>query len=110
MGRSPSLQTQVVLAALLAQPSVWRYGLELSAETGLRSGTLYPILARLEGDLRWVESEWEDIDPVTEGRPARRYYRLTSDGAAAAAHELEVTRARLQPTTPPRYRTRVVAT
>jgi DNA-binding PadR family transcriptional regulator len=44
---------------------------------------VHPILARLEG-VGWLQSRWEDIDPRTEGRPPRRYYRLTAEGAQAA--------------------------
>ncbi|MGH3740417.1 MAG: PadR family transcriptional regulator [Micromonosporaceae bacterium] len=72
-----------VLAALLADPSRHRYGLELMAAAELASGTLYPILNRLK-KAGWVESHWEDIDPVAEGRPARRYYLLTAEGATRA--------------------------
>lgn len=72
-----------VLAALLAEPEAQRYGMELMAETGQPSGTLYPILVRLE-KAGWVETAWEDIDPHAAGRPARRYYTLTADGAEAA--------------------------
>ena len=59
------------------------YGAEIGATAGLPSGTVHPILARLEG-VRWLESRWEDINPRVEGRPARRYYRLTAGGAEAA--------------------------
>jgi DNA-binding PadR family transcriptional regulator len=59
------------------------YGLQICAEAGLPSGTIHPILARLES-LGWVESHWEDIDTHTEGRPRRRYYSLTTDGAELA--------------------------
>jgi PadR family transcriptional regulator PadR len=76
-----------VLAALLGSAAHERYGLQLMQDTGLPSGTLYPILVRLER-AGWVESEWEQIDPVAEGRPARRYYRLTASGAAAAQREV----------------------
>ena len=76
-----------VVAALLADPAADRYGLQLMHDTGLPSGTLYPILTRLER-AGWVESQWERIDPVAEGRPSRRYYRLTADGAAAARREV----------------------
>ncbi|WP_235543521.1 PadR family transcriptional regulator [Phycicoccus sp. Soil803] len=78
-----TLATQLVLGVLLSDPSSDRYGLELSAEAGLPSGTIHPILARLEG-LGWLESSWEDIDPRVEGRPARRYYRLSAAGADSA--------------------------
>jgi DNA-binding PadR family transcriptional regulator len=72
-----------VLRALTIEPGRERYGLELSGVTGLASGTLHPILARLEG-LGWVESFWEDIDVRKEGRPRRRYYRLNPEGLARA--------------------------
>jgi PadR family transcriptional regulator PadR len=83
-----TLQTQLVLRALLEDPSKERYGLALCELVGLPSGTIYPILARLE-QVRWVESFWEDADRhVVEGRPRRRYYRLTPDGADRARQAL----------------------
>jgi len=86
-----TLQTQLVLRALLEDPSKERYGLALCELVGLPSGTIYPILARLE-QLRWVESFWEDADGhVVEGRPRRRYYRLTPGGAEQARHALAST-------------------
>lgn len=78
-----TIPTQLVLRALLAEPTKEMYGLEVCAEAGLQSGTIHPILARLEG-LGWLESRWEDIKPEEEGRPRRRYYRLTEDGAERA--------------------------
>ena len=72
-----------MLQALLADPERELYGVELGEQAGLRSGTVHPILARLEG-IGWLASRWEDIDPRVEGRPARRYYRLTAEGATAA--------------------------
>jgi len=78
-----TLATQLVLQALLDDPGQDRYGLEIGQAAGLPSGTIHPILARLEG-AGWVESRWEDIDPSVEGRPQRRYYRLTRAGADAA--------------------------
>jgi PadR family transcriptional regulator PadR len=85
-----------VLAALLADPDGDRYGLELMQAAGLPSGTLYPVLSRLE-KAGWVVAEWERIDPAVEGRPARRYYRLTPDGVAAARRELAALQRRLRP-------------
>ena len=76
-----------VLAALLADATAERYGLQLMQATGLPSGTLYPILVRLER-AGWVESRWEQSDPAAEGRPARRYYRLTADGVVEARREV----------------------
>ena len=85
MGAEPrmTIPTQLVLEALLSDPDRELYGVELGELAGLRSGTIHPILARLEG-VGWLQSRWEDIDPRSEGRPARRYYRLTAEGARAA--------------------------
>ena len=79
-----TVQTQLILQALLKDPGRELYGLELSEETGLLPGTAYPILLRLENE-GWVTSRWEDIDPRAEKRPARRYYRLTTPGAVQAS-------------------------
>src|SRR5918997_1873980 len=86
---APRMTTSVlkVMAALLADPAADRYGLQLMQDTGLPSGTLYPILVRLER-AGWVESHWEQIDPAAEGRPSRRYYRLTADGGVHARREV----------------------
>jgi PadR family transcriptional regulator PadR len=75
--------TQAVLRALLEQPSSEMYGLEICARAELPSGTIHPILARLE-KAGWLESSWEEIDPREQGRPRRRYYRLSSEGAERA--------------------------
>jgi PadR family transcriptional regulator len=80
-----SAQTLAVLAALAARPSDWRHGYDLARETGLKSGTLYPILVRL-ADREIVEACWEESEPA--GRPRRHLYRLTSDGLAAATAAL----------------------
>ena len=79
MPRAPdrSPQTLNLLAALLRNPLEWQHGYDLSKSTGLKSGTLYPILLRLEGR-GWLESNW--LEPVKPGRPARHGYRLTADG------------------------------
>jgi PadR family transcriptional regulator PadR len=79
--RAFSAQTLYVLAALCAEPCVWRHGYTLAKQTGLKSGTLYPILMRL-ADRGLVEASWEDEQ--TPGRPRRHLYRLTADGLAAA--------------------------
>lgn len=81
------MSTQFVLHALLADPAAELYGVEIGAAAGLPSGTVHPILARLEG-LGWVTSRWEDIDPSVEGRPARRYYRLEAAGEVEARKAL----------------------
>ncbi|GAA1967875.1 PadR family transcriptional regulator [Microbacterium deminutum] len=82
-----TIPTQLVLRALLSNPDSELYGVEIGAEAGLPSGTVHPILARLEG-LGWVTSRWEDIDPSVAGRPARRYYQVDAQGAEAARNAL----------------------
>ncbi|MGZ4626042.1 MAG: PadR family transcriptional regulator [Kineosporiaceae bacterium] len=82
-----TIPAQLVLQVLLEDPQREIYGRELGEAAGLPSGTVHPILARLEG-MGWLESRWEDIDPSTAGRPARRYYRLTPDGAVQARDAL----------------------
>ena len=79
--RGFSAQALAVLAALAGQPSAWRHGYDLAAETGLKSGTLYPILVRL-ADRDLVDACWEEGQPA--GRPRRHLYRLSSEGLAAA--------------------------
>jgi DNA-binding PadR family transcriptional regulator len=95
--RRPSRQTIEVLAALAADPSVWRYGYELGLQVGLRSGSLYPILVRLS-ERELLESRWEAGAPTT--RPPRHEYRLTASGLAyAGAHvpdAVQAPRARLR--------------
>src|SRR3954454_10570086 len=78
-----TIPTQLVLAALLQNPTSELYGVEIGAAAGLPSGTIHPILARLEG-VGWLESRWEDVDPSVAGRPPRRYYRLTGVGISHA--------------------------
>src|SRR5262245_40926910 len=90
-GPKMTLQTQLVLRALLEEPTREQYGLQISQAAGLATGTIHPILARLEG-LGWLDSHWEDIDPAAEGRPRRRYYRLSPDGAEQARHALATAR------------------
>ena len=84
MGSRPefSAQTLSVLAALYEQPSQWRHGYELAKQTGLKSGTLYPILIRL-ADRGLMEAHWQDEQQA--GRPRRHLYRLTPEGLAAAS-------------------------
>jgi PadR family transcriptional regulator len=78
-----TIPVQLVLRALLDEPTQEMYGLQICTAAGLPSGTIHPILARFEA-LGWLESRWEDAVPQDEGRPRRRYYRLTQDGAERA--------------------------
>jgi PadR family transcriptional regulator, regulatory protein PadR len=89
-----TVQLQAVLAVLLASPGEAHYGREIAKAAGLQSGTLYPLLARLEA-MRWVSSDWEDPEAARiEGRRPRRYYRLTGEGERVAHRELSATVAR----------------
>ena len=90
-----TLPTQLVLQALLENPTQEMYGLEVCAAAGLPSGTIHPILARLER-VGWLHSSWEQIDPRVEGRPRRRYYRLDPNSIALVRAAL----ARARVTTP----------
>jgi PadR family transcriptional regulator, regulatory protein PadR len=78
-----TLQVQLTLRALLDGLDRELYGLELVEATGLPPGTIYPIMARLEG-AGWVTSRWEETGEEPKGRPRRRYYRFTADGVAQA--------------------------
>lgn len=74
MRRSP--QTTLVLAEFLQRRQEWRYGYDISRNTGLKSGTLYPILMRL-AEHRMLETSWEAAEV---GKPPRHIYKLTGDG------------------------------
>jgi DNA-binding PadR family transcriptional regulator len=89
-----SRQTLAVLAALEADPSAWRHGYLLAKQTGLASGTLYPILIRL-AERNLIEACWEDEQPA--GRPRRHLYRLTSDGLVAGRAALAQAAPKRQP-------------
>ncbi|MFG3587508.1 PadR family transcriptional regulator [Streptomyces sp. NPDC047990] len=93
-----TFQTQLVLRALLEEPVRQRYGLEVCEVAGLPSGTVYPILARLE-QVGWLSSAWEDpAVHETTGRPRRRFYQITEAGAEEARLALaHAYRARKQP-------------
>lgn len=77
--RRPSKQMLLLLEALSARAQQWRHGYDLMQETGLLSGTLYPLLIRM-ADQGLIEAEWRE--PVQLGRPARHVYRLTAKGFA----------------------------
>lgn len=79
-----SLQTLRVLDAFLENPTDELAGADVQKRSGLASGTLYPILLRLES-AGWFNSRWETIDPSSAGRPRRRLYRLTASGLARAS-------------------------
>jgi DNA-binding PadR family transcriptional regulator len=94
VARRFSTQTVSVFAVLCAEPARWRHGYEIAKETGLKSGTLYPILVRL-ADRGLLEATWEDEQPA--GRPRRHLYRLTAEGQTQAAAALALAKPRRQP-------------
>jgi DNA-binding PadR family transcriptional regulator len=101
--RQPSEQTAAVLIALAQAPADWHYGYDLCQQTGLKAGSMYPILMRL-ADRGLLETMWETEIPV--GRPPRHLYRLTESGlelanelAATQARAVRAKRARLRPRT-----------
>jgi DNA-binding PadR family transcriptional regulator len=90
----------MVLLALSEEPAAWRHGYDLCRQTGLKAGSMYPILIRL-ADRGWLETTWETGIPA--GRPPRHLYRLTGSGleiasqlAAAKAEAAREKRARLR--------------
>jgi PadR family transcriptional regulator PadR len=82
-----SPQTTRVLGEFLNSAKDWKYGYDISRNTGLKSGTLYPILMRL-AEHALLETRWEDPEP---GRPPRHMYRLTADGLRYAREHLSST-------------------
>jgi len=78
-----SLQTLKVLEAFLDNPGESLSGADVQKKANLASGTLYPILIRLES-AGWFVSRWESVDPAEVGRPRRRLYRLTASGLSRA--------------------------
>ena len=80
-----SSQTVRLLEAFVSDPESWRYGYDLSRETGLMSGTLYPLLIRLTKH-RLLESQWVTTQ---QGTPPRHVYRLTAKGVKFAAEKLK---------------------
>jgi DNA-binding PadR family transcriptional regulator len=79
-----SPQTLLVLEAFLDQPEDWKYGYDLSRITGLKSGTLYPILMRV-AEHKLLETRWEQSEP---GKPPRHMYRFTAEGLRFARTQL----------------------
>ena len=91
-----------VLRAMVDQPLKEWYGLELMRAAGIQSGTLYPLLQRLQ-KAGWLTGEWEKHDPDA-GRPPRKFYKLSKDGMAQARSALAAAHAALAPADRPRRR------
>jgi PadR family transcriptional regulator PadR len=75
--------TLKIIGQLMTAPHKGLSGADISKATGLPSGTLYPILFRLE-KAKWLDSEWEDGNPSEMGRPRKRLYRFTPLGAQSS--------------------------
>jgi PadR family transcriptional regulator PadR len=76
-------QTEQILGVVAGDPCAEWWGAKIAAAAGLKSGSMYPALMRMER-FGWLESRWEEIDPREEGRPRRRLYRLTGEGERVA--------------------------
>lgn len=88
--RELTTQELRLVSVLLSDPDQEWYGLQVAEMAGLKSGTVYLVLNRLENQYKWLESRPENIDPSVEGRPRRRLYRLSPEGrrcAEAAVYE-----------------------
>jgi PadR family transcriptional regulator PadR len=96
-----SPQTALVLDDLVGRVGQDVHGFELMKTTGLPSGTLYPILARLEV-AGWLDSDWE-AEPASGG-PRRRFYTLTGEGLREARLHLAEWRFRVNDASKQRFR------
>ena len=105
MNRSRALSPQALAVVdVLTSHDGWCHGYELMAQAGVKSGTLYPLLMRLEAqgllEARWVESP-------QPGRPPRHVYRLTAAGrdwVAGLAHPSAAAQAAPKPLRPVKAR------
>lgn len=77
--RAPSQQALAVLLVLADAGDEWRHGYDIATQADIKSGTLYPLLMRLEAQGQ-LEAVWQESP--TPGRPPRHAYRLTPAGRA----------------------------
>ena len=82
----PRMTRQTFTLLLILSRQSEASGADLARESGFKSGTLYPILLRLEA-AGWLASRWEEGEPASLGRPRRRYYRITAIGQHHMASE-----------------------
>lgn len=74
---------------LMAVSRNYCYGFDISDATGLPSGTVYPVLRRLE-EAGMLRSRWESVQTArAEQRPPRRYYAITGSGAEAVREAVD---------------------
>src|ERR1700733_2014521 len=86
----------MVLKVFLEDPTQPRYGFELMKLTGMASGSLYPMLARLEA-AGWLTRGKEDVDPHGAGRPPPTNYKITGASVSAARIQLAELSERYRP-------------
>src|SRR6187401_2895473 len=89
-----TLNVAAILAVMLADTQRSWYGLELAQQAEVGSATVYSALTRLER-AGWIKGLWESVDPKVAGRPRRRLYLLTGEGARLGAEALATHRVRL---------------
>jgi PadR family transcriptional regulator PadR len=65
----------------MTAPNGRHWGYDLSKKSGVKPGSLYPILQRML-DENWLSAGWQDPNEAATGRPRRRYYKLTAEGLA----------------------------
>jgi len=88
MAKPPRLTLPTAMV-LMAVSRNYRYGFDISDATGLPSGTVYPVLRRLE-DAGLLRSRWESVQSArAEQRPPRRYYTVTGAGAQAVREAVD---------------------
>lgn len=75
--------TAQVARALMSDPDGRHWGTDIRKRSGVRTGTLYPILWRML-EAGWLEDDWEDRAQAVS-RPPRRYYKITASGKVALA-------------------------
>jgi PadR family transcriptional regulator, regulatory protein PadR len=75
--RSPSPLARTLLSVLAKADQTWSHGYDLCQLTGIKSGTLYPLLIRWEKQ-GYLEAQWQP--PAGPGRPPRHAYRLSAEG------------------------------
>ncbi len=73
------MQAVEILAVMVQDPTAEYYGLDLGKRVGVLTGTVYPLLRRLE-DAGWLVSAEEEIDPAVAGRLHRRLYHSSDRG------------------------------
>lgn len=81
--------TVTVLRLFIAVAPESLDGATIRRTTGIKAGTIYPMLSRLE-KIGWLKSTWEDIDPSKVGRPRRKEYAMTTEGLSGGTEMIEV--------------------